>query len=143
MAYPEYFIAPMRQELTQHGVAEARTAEDVDRILTEESGTVMFIVNSVCGCAAGKARPGIVQSLKNEVKPDTVATVFAGGDVDATARLREILSTYPPSSPSVVIFQAGKPVYFMPRIEIEGSDALTISQKLKTAYEQHCAPTAQ
>ena len=143
MAYPEYFIAPMRQELTQHGVVEAREAVDVDRILAEESGTVMFVVNSVCGCAAGKARPGIVNSLNNAVKPDTVATVFAGGDIEATARLRELLSTYPPSSPSVAIFQGGKPVYYMPRFEIEGSDALTISQKLKSAYEQHCASTAK
>ena len=93
--------------------------------------------------AAGKARPGIVNSLNNAVKPDTVATVFAGGDIEATARLRELLSTYPPSSPSVAIFQGGKPVYYMPRFEIEGSDALTISQKLKNAYEQHCTPTAQ
>lgn len=143
MAYPEYFIAPMRQELAQKGITEAHTAEDVDRLLSDDSGTVMFVVNSVCGCAAGKARPGIIQSLDSEIKPDTVATVFAGGDIEATARLREILSDYPPSSPSVAIFQGGKAVYFMPRIEIEGSDALTISQKLKSAYEQHCAPSAQ
>ncbi len=143
MAYPEYFIAPMRQELAQNGITEAHTAEDVDRLLSDDSGTVMFVVNSVCGCAAGKARPGILQSLDSEIKPDTVATVFAGGDIEATARLREILSDYPPSSPSVAIFQGGKAVYFMPRIEIEGSDALTISQKLKSAYEQHCAPSAQ
>jgi len=143
MAYPEYFIAPMRQELAQNGITEAHTAEDVDRLLSDDSGTVMFVVNSVCGCAAGKARPGILQSLDSEIKPDTVATVFAGGDIEATARLREILSDYPPSSPSVAIFQGGKAVYFMPRIEIEGSDALTISQKLKSAYEQHCAPAPQ
>jgi putative YphP/YqiW family bacilliredoxin len=143
MAYPEYFIAPMRQELAQKGITEAHTAEDVDRLLSDDSGTVMFVVNSVCGCAAGKARPGIIHSLDSEIKPDTVATVFAGGDIEATARLREILSDYPPSSPSVAIFQGGKAVYFMPRIEIEGSDALTISQKLKSAYEQHCAPSAQ
>ncbi len=143
MAYPEYFIAPMRQELAQKGITEAHTAEDVDRLLSDDSGTVMFVVNSVCGCAAGKARPGIIQSLDSEIKPDTVATVFAGGDIEATARLREILSDYPPSSPSVAIFQGGKAVYFMPRIEIEGSDALTISQKLKSAYEQHCAPSVQ
>ena len=143
MAYPEYFIAPMRQELTQNGITEAHTAEDVDRLLSDDSGTVMFVVNSVCGCAAGKARPGIIHSLDSEIKPDTVATVFAGGDIEATARLREILSDYPPSSPSVAIFQGGKAVYFMPRIEIEGSDALTISQKLKSAYEQHCAPSPQ
>mgnify|MGYP005861278657 CR=1 FL=1 len=94
--YPEYFTAPMREELTRHGVEEARTPEDVDRLLAPGSGTVMVVVNSVCGCAAGKARPGIVHSLQHSVKPDRVATVFAGGDVQATARVRELLSGYPP-----------------------------------------------
>lgn len=137
MAYPEYFITPMREELTRHGVEEARTPEDVDKMLAD-SGSVMIVVNSVCGCAAGKARPGIVQSLQHAKKPEKVATVFAGGDVEATARVREILSEYPPSSPSVAIFKGGKPVYYMPRAEIESSDALTISQKLTQAYDQHC-----
>ena len=139
MAYPEYFIAPMRAELTQHGVEEARTAEDVDRMLSPDSGTVMMVVTSVCGCAAGKARPGIVDSLQHGTKPDRVATVFAGGDIEATARVREILSDYPPSSPSVAIFQDGKPVYMMPRIQIEGSQAMEISQTLRSAYDEHCA----
>lgn len=143
MAYPEYFVAPMREELTRHGVAEARTPEDVDKLLGPGSGSVMVVVNSVCGCAAGKARPGIVDSLGHGVKPDTVATVFAGGDVAATARVREILSDYPPSSPSVAIFEDGKPVYFMPRSQIEGSDAMMISTALKQAYDEHCAKTAQ
>ena len=143
MAYPEYFTAPMREELTRHGIAEARTAEDVDRLTADGAGSVMVVVNSVCGCAAGKARPGIVMSLEAETKPDQVATVFAGGDVEATARVRELLSDYPPSSPSVAIFRDGKPVYFMPRSEIETSDAPTICQKLKEAYERHCAQTAQ
>jgi putative YphP/YqiW family bacilliredoxin len=136
--YPEYFIAPMREELSRHGILEARTAADVDRVLAPGGGSVMVVVNSVCGCAAGKARPGIVQSLQHSVKPDTVATVFAGGDVEATARLREILSDYPPSSPSVALFQDGKPVWYMPRSAIESSDALTIAENLKRAYEQHC-----
>ena len=138
--YPEYFIAPMREELTSHGVEEARTPEDVDRLLQPESQdeSVLFVVNSVCGCAAGKARPGIVQSLQNDVKPTKVATVFAGGDVEATAHPRQILSEYPPSSPSVALFKGGKPVYFMPRGAIEGSDALTISENLKQAYKEHC-----
>ncbi len=135
--YPEYLIAPMREELTRHGVEETRTPADVDKAVSAE-GTVMMVVNSVCGCAAGKARPGIIESLQGEPKPDRVATVFAGGDVEATARVRELLSGYPPSSPSVAIFRDGKPVYYMPRFEIEGSDALTISQKLKQAYQQHC-----
>ncbi|MEZ5361750.1 MAG: BrxA/BrxB family bacilliredoxin [Bryobacterales bacterium] len=137
--YPEYFTAPMREELTRHGVEEARTPESVDNLLKPGSGSVMVVINSVCGCAAGKARPGIVQSLQHNVKPDRVATVFAGGDVAATARVRELLAGYPPSSPSVAIFNDGKPVYYMPRFEIESSDALTISEKLKRAYEQHCA----
>ena len=132
----------MRQELTAIGARECRTPAEVDAVL-KEPGVVMMVVNSVCGCAAGKARPGIVNSLNNAVKPDVVATVFAGGDLEATARLRELLSSYPPSSPSVAIFQGGKPVYYMPRMEIERSDSLTISQKLKSAYEQHCAPTAK
>jgi len=137
--YPEYFIAPMREELTRHGVEEARTPEDVDRLLTSGEESVLVVVNSVCGCAAGKARPGIVQSLQSEVKPDKVATVFAGGDVEAVAHLRQILSDYPPSSPSVALFKGGKPVYFMPRSSIEGSDALTISENLKQAFREHCA----
>ena len=137
--YPEYFTAPMREELSRHGIEETRTPEDVDRVLAPGSGSVMVIVNSVCGCAAGKARPGIAQSLQHSVKPDKVATVFAGGDIAATARLREILAGYPPSSPSVAIFQDGKPVYYMPRSTIESSDALTISENLKRAYEQYCA----
>lgn len=138
MGYPEYFIAPMREELTRHGVEEARTAEDVDRLAKTANGSVMFVVNSVCGCAAGKARPGIVESLKSEVRPDKVATVFAGGDEEATARLRELLAEYPPSSPSAAIFKGGKPVYFMPRSAIESADAGTIAERLKQAYQEHC-----
>jgi putative YphP/YqiW family bacilliredoxin len=137
--YPEYFIAPMREELTRHGVEEARTPADLDRLLSSGDESVLVVVNSVCGCAAGKARPGIVQSLQSEVKPDKVATVFAGGDVEAVAHLRQILSDYPPSSPSVALFKGGKPVYFMPRSSIEGSDAITISENLKQAFREHCA----
>ncbi|MBI1353383.1 MAG: BrxA/BrxB family bacilliredoxin [Acidobacteria bacterium] len=140
--YPEYFIAPMREELSRYGIEETRSAADVDGLLAK-GGTAMIVVNSVCGCAAGKARPGIVQSLQHSVKPDHVATVFAGGDVEATARVREILSDYPPSSPSVALFQDGKPVYFMPRMAIESSDALTISENLKRAYEQYCGQSQQ
>ncbi len=140
--YPEYFTAPMREELTSHGVEETRTPESVDDLLKPGSGSVMMVINSVCGCAAGKARPGILQSLEHSVKPNKVATVFAGGDVAATARVRELLVGYPPSSPSVAIFNDGKPVYYMPRVEIETSDSLTIAEKLKKAYEQHCATTA-
>ena len=99
--YPEFFIQPMREELTRHGVQELRTADDVDTVLGSSSGTVMVVVNSVCGCAAGKARPGIAMALQHGVKPDVVATVFAGADVEATERARGYFTGYPPSSPAV------------------------------------------
>ena len=139
MRYPEYFIAPMREELTRHGVEEAKTPEEVDRLLASDSGTVMVVVNSVCGCAAGKARPGVVQALEHGVKPDRIATVFAGGDVEATARIRELLPSYPPSSPSVALFRNGKPVFMMPRHEIENRTAGQIAEKLTAAFDEHCA----
>lgn len=136
--YPENFVAPMREELTRHGVEEARTPADVDRLLGPDSGTVLMVVNSVCGCAAGRARPGIAMSLKHEVLPDKTATVFAGADVEATARLREILSAYPPSSPSVALFENGKPVFMLPRHEIENREAPDIARALTDAYDRHC-----
>jgi len=136
--YPEYFVAPMREELTRHGVEEARTPDDVDRLLGPDSGTVLMVVNSVCGCAAGKARPGIALSLQHGVLPDKTATVFAGADVDATARLREILSGYPPSSPSVALFDNGKPVFMLPRHDIENREAPQIARALVDAYDRHC-----
>ena len=105
MPYPEYLIAPMREELTRLGVKELRTAAAVDETLTKTPGTVMVIVNSVCGCAAGKARPGIALALEHAVKPDLVTTVFAGADVEATDRARQYFTGYPPSSPSVAILQ--------------------------------------
>ena len=123
MPYPELMIYPMREELTRHGIEETRTAADVDRVLDRDAGTVLMIVNSVCGCAAGKARPGVIRSLQSEVKPDKVATVFAGADVEATAHLRRRLSMYPPSSPSFALFRGGEPVFVMHRHQIEGNDA--------------------
>ena len=99
MRYPEEFIGPMREELTRLGVQETRTPGEVDKVLGHGSGTVMMVINSMCGCAAGRARPGVVLSLKHSVLPDKVATVFAGGDIEATARVREYLKDYPPSSP--------------------------------------------
>src|SRR5689334_9834067 len=100
MAYPEQFLIPMREDLTRHGVEEARTPSDVDRLLAPGSGTVLMIVNSVCGCAAGRARPAVGMALTHEARPAKTATVFAGGDEAAVAHLRGILSDYPPSSPS-------------------------------------------
>ena len=138
MRYPEEFIGPMRQELTQLGVQETRTPEDVDAVLGSQSGTVMMVINSMCGCAAGRARPGIALALRHAVVPETVATVFAGGDLEATARVREYLPDYPPSSPSVALFREGKPVFMLQRHEIENRDATEIAQVLTEAFDQFC-----
>ena len=108
MSYPEFLIAPMRQDLTQLGVRELRTAAEVDESIQETQGTLMIVVNSVCGCAAGKARPGVALALQHAVKPDVVATVFAGADVEATERARGYFTGYPPSSPSIALLRGGK-----------------------------------
>jgi putative YphP/YqiW family bacilliredoxin len=138
MRYPEEFIGPMRQELTQLGVQETRTPEDVDAMLGLQSGTVLMVINSMCGCAAGRARPGIALALRHAVVPEKVATVFAGGDLEATARVREYLHEYPPSSPSVALFREGKPVFMLQRHQIENRDATEIAQILTEAFEQFC-----
>ena len=129
----------MRQDLTQYGVEETRTPAEVDRILAPENGTVLMVINSVCGCAAGKARPGIGMALKNAVRPDKAATVFAGGDEAAVDHVRDILAPYPPSSPSIALFQDGKPVFMMHRRDIESRDAYQIASVLTAAFEQYCA----
>ncbi len=141
MAYSEILIAPMREDLTRHGIAEARTPENVDEFLKPGSGTVLMVINSVCGCAAGKARPGVVVALQNTThKPDAVATVFAGGDVEAVAHLREkYLSQVPPSSPSVALFRDGQPVWVMHRHQIEGNGPQAIAQHIMGALEEHNA----
>lgn len=139
MAYSELLLIPMRQDLTRHGAVETRTTQAVDEMLAPGSGTVLMIVNSVCGCAAGKARPAVGMALTNETKPDKVATVFAGGDVEATEYLREkYLGEYPASSPSMAIFRDGKPVYYMHRRQIESRGPGEIASELKTAFEQFC-----
>src|SRR5580700_6556877 len=109
----------MRSDLTRHGVEEARTPAEVDRFLAPGSGTVLMVVNSVCGCAAGRARPAVGMALKHPVRPSKAATVFAGGDEAAVAHLRNILAEYPPSSPSMALFKDGKPVYMLHRTDIE------------------------
>ncbi len=136
--YPEFFVAPMRDELTRLGVVEWRTAEDVDKGLTETPGTVMVVVNSVCGCAAGRARPGVALALEHSVKPDLVATVFAGADVDATDRARSYFTGYPPSSPAIALLQGGKLVYLMERHQIENQEADSIARELSAAFDKHC-----
>jgi len=139
MQYPEEFIRPMREELTRLGVEEMRTTEEVDAAVRDSNGTLMIVVNSICGCAAGKARPGVALALKNEVRPDRVATVFAGGDVEATARARSYFTGYAPSSPSIGILKNGELVYMMERWQIEGKGPAEISADLVKAFEQHCA----
>jgi putative YphP/YqiW family bacilliredoxin len=128
----------MRADLARFGVEEAHTPGDVDRIL-QESGTVLMVVNSMCGCAAGKARPAVGMALQHSTRPAKAATVFAGGDVEATAHVRSLLAPFPPSSPSMAIFRDGKPVFMMHRSEIESRDAFSIAESLKAAFEQHCS----
>jgi putative YphP/YqiW family bacilliredoxin len=137
MPYPELFIAPMRAELTRLGVQELRTQADVDNA-AKQPGVTMIVVNSVCGCAAGKARPGIAMALQHDRKPDTVATVFAGADIEATDRARELFAPYPPSSPSVGILRDGKLVFMLQRNEIENRDARQIAERLTAAFDQIC-----
>ena len=139
MPYPEPFIAPMRTELTSLGVKELRTPEQVDEAV-QSKGTVMIVVNSVCGCAAGKARPGIALALQHERRPDLAATVFAGGDVEATDRAREYFTPYLPSSPSIGLLQDGKVVFMMERRDIENRDAKAIAARLTSAFDDHCRP---
>jgi putative YphP/YqiW family bacilliredoxin len=140
VAYPENFIAPMRAELTQYGVEEARTPADVDRLLGA-GDTVMMIVNSICGCAAGRARPAVGLALQHPARPSKSATVFAGGDEAAVAHLRNLLAPHPPSSPSIALFRDGKPVYMLHRSDIERRDAASIAKLLTDAFDRFCAPT--
>jgi len=142
MPYPEMFVAPMRQELTDLGVRELRTPADVDAAVTGTTGTLMIVVNSVCGCAAGKARPGIALALRNSVKPSVVATVFAGADVEATDRARQYFAGYRPSSPAIALMRDGRVLYMLERSQIENRDALSIASELTAAFEKFCpAPT--
>ena len=142
MPYPESFIGPMRQELTRLGVQELRTAAAVDALLAEKSKTIMVVVNSMCGCAAGKARPGIALALQHAVRPDVVATVFAGGDIEATDRARAHFAPYPPSSPSIAIMRDGEVLHFVHRHEIENQSADAIARNLTGAFDRLCATTA-
>jgi putative YphP/YqiW family bacilliredoxin len=130
----------MRSDLTQYGVEEARTPDEVDRFLGPQSGTVLMIVNSICGCAAGRARPAIGLALQYPSRPSKVATVFAGGDEAAVSHLRSLLSGYPPSSPSMALFRDGKPVYMLHRSDIERREPAEIAALLKQAFEQFCSP---
>jgi putative YphP/YqiW family bacilliredoxin len=130
----------MREDLTRFGVEEARTPADVDRLLAPGSGTVLMVVNSICGCAAGKARPAVGMALRHPAHPTKAATVFAGGDAAAVAHVRNLLSEYPPSSPSIALFQDGKPVYMLHRSDIERRQAPEIAQLLTEAFDRFCVP---
>ena len=139
MPYSELMIRPMREELTRIGVEEMRTPGDVEQTLSNSQGTVMVVVNSICGCAAGKARPGIARALQHNVRPDKVATVFAGADIEATEKARSYFTGYEPSSPSIALLKDGKLVYMMERRQIEGKDASQVAGELINAFDQHCA----
>jgi bacilliredoxin len=141
--YPELMVIPMREELTRLGVKEARTAEEVDGAL-KTKGTTMLIVNSICGCAAGKMRPAVRLALQqSSARPDQSITVFAGQDTEATARAREFFVGQQPSSPSIGILRDGQLVYFMPRSAIESRDAFSIATELSAAFQQHCTEPVQ
>lgn len=140
--YDEMMVAPMREELTRLGIAETRTADAVDAVLGEKKGTVLLVVNSVCGCAAGMARPAVSMALEHDVKPDRMITVFAGNDREATARAREYLVGYRPSSPSIALFKDGQVVKMLERWNIEGRAAHDIAAELVRAFDEHCAKPA-
>ena len=139
MPYPEMLIKPMREDLTRFGVEETRTPDEVDQVVHNTKGTVMVVVNSVCGCAAGLARPAIGMALKHSVVPDKVVTVFAGADIAATDRARSYFKGYFPSSPSVGILQNGQIVFMLERHQIEGRSPESIAKDLTDAFDRVCA----
>ena len=136
--YPEEIVIPMKEELTENGFEELLNAEDVDETL-EKEGTALVVINSVCGCSAGTARPGVLMAVANSAKkPDKLKTSFAGFDVDAVKSIRQHLMPYPPSSPSIALFKDGKLVHFIERHNIEGRSAQMIATNLTAAFEEHC-----
>jgi putative YphP/YqiW family bacilliredoxin len=137
--FPEIMVVPMREELTRLGIEELRTAADVDRVVAGYPGHTMVVVNSICGCAAGRMRPAVRLALQNSTIPSHVVSVFAGQDMEATERARSYFTGYPPSSPSIAILRDGKLVYMMQRHQIETRDAAAIAADLKAAFDQHCA----
>jgi putative YphP/YqiW family bacilliredoxin len=129
----------MKEELTRMGIRELLTEQEVDEALGGRSGTTLLVVNSVCGCAAGNARPGVALALQNEARPDQMVTVFAGQDVEATAKARSYLHGYPPSSPAIALLREGEVVLMLERKDIEGRSALEVAQDLKGAFDEHCS----
>lgn len=143
MPYSELLIKPMREDLTHLGIEETRTPEEVDAAIQGATGTVMVVVNSVCGCAAGKARPGVALAIQNEARPDRMITVFAGADIEATERARAYFKGYPPSSPCIALLQNGHVVYMMERYQIEGRDAHEIAAELVKAFDRLCSKAVE
>ena len=140
--YDEMIVAPMRAELTRLGIQETRTAAEVDAILGEKKGTVLVVVNSVCGCAAGMARPGVALALRHSVLPEKMITVFAGNDTEATTRARSYFTGYRPSSPSIALMRDGEVVKILERWQIEGRGPEDIANDLTEAFDQFCVKTA-
>ncbi len=138
MPYPEMLVSPMRAELSNNGFEELKSVADVENAFENTDGTMLLVVNSVCGCAAGSCRPGVVHSLNSDKKPEKLVTVFAGQDLEAVAKARENMVPYPPSSPAIALFKDGKLVHMIERHMIEGRTAEMISDNLKHAYEQYC-----
>lgn len=143
MPYDESMVAPMRQELSRIGVKELKTASEVDAFFGDKKGTALLVVNSVCGCAAGQARPGVALALAHKVKPDRAATVFAGQDTEATQKARSYFPELPPSSPSFALLKDGKVVHFVPRHMIESQPPQSVAANLIGAFEKHCAAQAK
>jgi putative YphP/YqiW family bacilliredoxin len=136
--YPEIMVVPMREELTRLGIAELHTADEVDQALKHRPGTTLVVVNSICGCAAGRMRPAVRMALQNSVRPDQAYSVFAGQEKEATERARSYFTGYPPSSPSIAILRDGELVYMMPRRDIESREAPAIADDLKAAFDRLC-----
>lgn len=137
--YPELMVVPMREELTRLGIEELRTAADVDRAIPNQSGTTMVVVNSICGCAAGRMRPAVRAALQHSSRPEKLFSVFAGQDKDATEKARSYFVGYPPSSPSIAILRDGKVVHMMQRSDIEHREAVDIAAELKSAFDKFCS----
>ena len=136
--YPAEVVAPMKEDLTTVGFEELTSPDEVDAVLTQKEGTVLVVVNSVCGCAAGNARPGVKAAIQNSKKPGKLTTVFAGVDKDAVEQARKYMLPYPPSSPSIALFKDGRLVHFLERHHIEGRNAEMIAENLKVAFDEYC-----
>jgi putative YphP/YqiW family bacilliredoxin len=140
--YPEIMVVPMREELTRLGIEELRTAEEVDEALKKRPGTTLVVVNSICGCAAGRMRPAVRMALRNSIRPDQAYSVFAGQETEATDRARSYFTGYPPSSPSIAILRDGELVYLLPRRDIESREAPAIAADLQAAFDRFCGKPA-